>query len=93
MNLTKEEKNQRLRQWWLYVPQGEVAVVRTRIMRKCMISEDVFYNWLKMRTEIPNLACVEIEQVIKEPIFSSETPACMKAWTDAGTQAPCHPHG
>lgn len=74
MNLTKEEKNQRLRQWWLYVPQGEVAVVRTRIMRKCMISEDVFYNWLKMRTEIPNLACVEIEQVIKEPIFSSETP-------------------
>lgn len=72
--MTKEEKNKRFLAWWQEIPQGQVHSIRERIMRKCAISQDVFYNWMKLRTEIPDLALREIELVAKEPIFSSEVP-------------------
>ena len=74
MNLTKEEKNKRFRAWWQEIPQGQVHNIRERIMRKCANSQEVFYNWMKLRTEIPDLALREIELVAKEPIFSSKVP-------------------
>lgn len=72
--MTKEGKNKRFRAWWQEIPQGQVHNIRERIMRKCAISQEVFYNWMKLRTEIPDLALREIELIAKEPIFSSEVP-------------------
>ncbi len=40
------------------------------IIRKCSITEDIFYNWLTGRSEIPQLAKPIIEQVVGVALFN-----------------------
>ncbi len=41
---------------------------RIDIMSACKVSKDVFYNWLKLRTEIPDCHLRTISEIMKQPI-------------------------
>ena len=68
--MTKQEKQECLREWWDTVPQGKAEEQRNAILAACKVSCAVFKFWLYGRTEVPDMAITLIEQAIGEPIFS-----------------------
>lgn len=56
---------QLLRDWLNSVPYGEYNAVRARMVAECMVSKQIFANWLYGLSRIPNLAKSVINSVAK----------------------------
>lgn len=52
-----------LRDWLNSVPYGEYNAVRARMVAECMVTKQIFANWLYGLSRIPNLAKSAINSV------------------------------
>lgn len=68
--LTKEQKHNMFKTWWLAVPNGMVRIYRDQIKKQCGITSVVFYHWFMGNSEIPTLALPIIEKIAGVEVFN-----------------------
>ncbi len=74
-------KHYRLLTWWEDLPQRVVKRTKGELLQECDISEDILWNWLHARTEVPNSQLRNIERAAGAPIFEIEDYLFSKTYT------------
>lgn len=64
--MKREDKQNEFLTLWGKTPKGKIKEMRERIMVKCGVSRNVFYDWLSGRTEIPELCFETIKRLYYE---------------------------
>lgn len=63
LRIKQPTDGQKLRDWLNSVPYGEYNAVRARMVAECMVTKQIFANWLYGLSRIPNLAKLAINTV------------------------------
>jgi hypothetical protein len=70
-----ETTNKNLFQEWIdSIPVGEYQSVRDDVIKKCMITRQVFNHWKLGNSKVPPLAQMKINEIAGREIFKIEKP-------------------
>lgn len=63
--MTRTEKKEHFNEIINTTPYGKVDSLFDKIMIQCCVSRNIIWNWQNGRSEIPDLAMKEIEEIHK----------------------------
>ncbi len=80
-----------LRDWLNSVPYGEYNAVRARMVAECVVTKQIFANWLYGLSRIPNLAKSAINSVAQN--YNGTTIFNIQELAGAGVEGESNPAG